>query len=62
MSGSHAHPTADELEDYARYGPGRVPERFAGLEEHLLVCEWCRERVEWVDEFIAEVRERLGEQ
>lgn len=53
------HPSDDELEQYSlgRLGDDRV----APLEEHLLVCEACRRRVEEFDEFVAVMRAALRE-
>ena len=49
MRESYRHMDADELERYS-LGNGS-PEETAGLEEHLLVCEQCRAKVDETDRF-----------
>jgi hypothetical protein len=54
-----SHPSDDDLEQYSL---GRLgEEQAAPLEEHLLVCETCRGRVEEFDEFVAAMRAALRE-
>jgi hypothetical protein len=49
------HIREDVLE---RYSMGRVPEEeAAGLEEHVLVCPECQDRLESIDDFIVAFRE-----
>jgi hypothetical protein len=49
------HVPEDSLELYSM---GRLPEaELEGVEEHLLLCEVCRSRVEELDEFIRTFRE-----
>lgn len=49
------HPSEDALDEYAL---GRLPEgQAAELEEHLLVCALCQDRLQEADEFIAVMRE-----
>lgn len=45
------HPKIEELEDYAF--DEMEESRLKQLEEHLLVCEFCRERVTEIDRDIA---------
>jgi len=53
------HPSDDELELYSL---GRMEEgQSRPVEEHLLVCEDCRRRVEEFDEFAAAMRAALRE-
>lgn len=53
------HPSDDELEQYSL---GRLgDDQAAPLEEHLLLCEACRRRVEEFDEFVAVMRTALRE-
>lgn len=54
-----SHPSDDELEQYSL---GRLgDDQAAPLEEHLLLCEACRRRVEEFDEFVAVMRAALRE-
>jgi hypothetical protein len=54
------HPSDDDLEQYSL---GRLgDEQATPLEEHLLVCEACRRRVEEFDEFVAVMRAALREE
>ena len=56
---SEQHPSDDEIELYAL---GRLAEaRVSTLEEHLLICEPCRARLEEMDEYVAAMRQALGE-
>ncbi len=49
------HPSEDALEQYAL---GSMPEEQAAeLEEHLLICATCQDRLQETDEFIAVMRE-----
>jgi len=49
------HTADDDLELYAL---ARLPESSAvGLEEHLLVCAQCRDRLVVWDEYVAAMRE-----
>ena len=51
------HASEDQLESYAL---GRLPQQeLAPLEEHLLVCEACQDRLREVDSFIAAFREAV---
>lgn len=53
------HPSDDDLEQYSL---GRLgEEQSTPLEEHLLVCDACRRRVEEFDEFVAVMRAALRE-
>ena len=48
------HLRADVLEDFAL---GRLPEKgVARVEEHLLVCDTCRNRLDNVEAFVISVR------
>ena len=48
------HIVAEELEDYAM---GRIPEAQAGeLEEHLLICATCRQRLQESDSYTSAMR------
>ena len=48
------HIGAEELEDYAM---GRIPEEQAGgLEEHLLICDACRQRLQEYDSYNSAMR------
>jgi hypothetical protein len=50
------HISEDELELYAVSRD--IPEsRFAALEEHLLVCEVCQDRLQELDEYVAAMRQ-----
>ena len=53
------HISEDTLELYSMGRLGEV--EAARLEEHLLVCEACRERLELDDEFIATLRQAVEE-
>jgi anti-sigma factor RsiW len=49
------HIGAEELEDYAM---GRIPEEQAGrLEEHLLICADCRQRLQEYDSYRSAMRQ-----
>ena len=48
---SGRHPSDDELEKYSISGERRA-EQVAGIEEHLLVCETCRNRLEEIDQYV----------
>lgn len=49
------HPSEDALEEYAL---GLLPEeQVAEIEEHLLICPDCQQRLQETDEFIAVMRE-----
>src|SRR6185295_11602084 len=49
------HIGAEELEDYAM---GRIPEEQSGrLEEHLLICATCRQRLEECDSYTSAMRQ-----
>jgi predicted anti-sigma-YlaC factor YlaD len=48
---SRWHPTDEELEKYSISG-GRQAEQVAAIEEHLLVCETCRNRLEEIDQYV----------
>ena len=56
---SNSHPTDEQLEDYSRYREAIAPERLAGVEEHLLVCERCREYLAEVDKVTDAIRQVL---
>jgi anti-sigma factor RsiW len=48
------HISEDWLE---RYSMGTLPEPQSGsLEEHLLICEDCQDRLRFLDQFIAAFR------
>jgi hypothetical protein len=50
-----AHLTDDELDDLVRK---TLPETaLARVEEHMLVCEFCRQRIEELDRFVASLRD-----
>lgn len=51
------HPSEDALELYALRRLAEGDE--APLEEHLLICEKCRNRLEEMDEYVAALREAL---
>jgi anti-sigma factor RsiW len=52
------HISEEVLEEYAL---GRLPEADAApVEEHLLVCAFCQERLQLTDEFIAALREAVA--
>lgn len=51
------HPSEDALELYALQRLAEEDE--APLEEHLLICEKCRNRLEEMDEFVAAMRAAL---
>ena len=52
------HPSDDDLEKYAM---GKLPEAEGGpIEEHLLFCELCRERLDDTDEFVAAMKAALA--
>lgn len=54
---SHRHPSEDLLEEYSF---GRLDERAAApLEEHLLLCERCRDSLELVEGFIQELKSAI---
>lgn len=54
MTNSTQHPTEDVLEEYHFQ---RLPEPQAeALEEHLLICGGCQERLERLEAFIGDVR------
>ena len=56
---SNRHMDADEIESYSM---GTLPEEERDrFEEHLLICEFCRNRVEKSDDYIAAMREAAGE-
>ncbi len=51
------HLTGDMLEAYAM---GKTPEAdLAGIEEHMLICERCRERLSATEVFLAALRDAL---
>jgi hypothetical protein len=55
---SYFHGTDDRLELYAR---GRLPESdLPVLEEHLMICTTCREKVDEIGDFALGMREALG--
>jgi hypothetical protein len=54
-----AHPTEQDIELYSM---GRLPEHAAAhMEEHLLLCGACRERLDEADEFVAAMQGALRE-
>jgi hypothetical protein len=54
-----SHSTDEVLEQYSL---GRLPEGEAThLEEHLLICTGCRQRLEDIDEFVLTIRQALTE-
>jgi hypothetical protein len=54
-----AHPTIDTLEFYSL---GRLTgPKLARVEEHLLVCDDCRDRVSFLDHYHATLKEALRE-
>jgi len=56
MRGADSGHIADEVIE--RYSMGKVPDvEAASLEEHILVCEQCQDRLEEVDRFIVALRE-----
>lgn len=53
------HPSDDELELYSM---GRAPEpESIGMEEHILVCARCQDRLREADEFVALMKETTKE-
>jgi len=53
-----AHIDEDTLE---RYAMNRLPEaEAAAVEEHLLVCQDCQDRLAGIDRFLADLRSALG--
>lgn len=56
---SLSHPSEDSLEVYAikRTSESETAE----VEEHLLICEWCRVRLTEIDQFVATARVVLAE-
>ena len=53
------HSTEQELIDYELGDLHEAQE--APLEEHLLICEWCRARLDIVHENMAAMRQALKE-
>ena len=52
------HPSEDDLEAYAMR---TLPEQEIGpLEEHLLICSACRDRLQGTDEYVAAMRAAAG--
>lgn len=52
------HISEELLDDYAL---GRLSEPdVAPVEEHLLICAFCQERLQLTDEFIAALREAVA--
>jgi anti-sigma factor RsiW len=52
------HASENDLEEYVL---GRLPEPdLASVEEHLFVCDRCRERLRALDEFIELLRVATG--
>ena len=52
------HIAEDVLEEYVRAklsDAGVIP-----VEEHLLICQRCRERVAWLDDFVGAIRAAAG--
>jgi len=50
----HSHPAEDVLEQYAM---GSLSEaEVVPVEEHLLVCQDCRQRLEFLDDFVGSIR------
>lgn len=47
------HIPADDLEGYAM---GSLPLEVGRVEEHLLICSECRERLKAADEYVAAMR------
>jgi anti-sigma factor RsiW len=48
------HISEDELD---RYAARSLPEsEAAAIEEHLLICEFCQDRLQLTDEFVAALR------
>jgi len=55
---NYPHVSADKLEKYAlARGSGTG---FAKVEEHLLICSACQERLSGIDEFIAVLKTALA--
>ena len=54
------HPSYEALEDYARNAVNSS-DVVTALEEHLLVCKWCRLRLRKTDQLIAILRHALAE-
>jgi len=55
----HRHMDPDEME---RYSLGNTSEdELAGLEEHLLVCESCRSRIDETDQYVASMTRAAAE-
>jgi len=52
------HIAEDVLEQYAMSKLGEA--EVIPVEEHLLICEQCRERVAWLDEFVRSMRAAAG--
>ena len=56
---NEVHPNEEQLE---RYAMGRLAEReLAPIEEHLLVCEACQERLEMAESLLPAMRRALRE-
>ena len=58
MRDVHRHMEGEELEQYS-IGTS-TPEQTAALEEHLLTCEECRNRLQHSDEYVRAVRSAAG--
>ena len=52
------HISEDELELYA-VSRGLPEGQLAVIEEHLLICEVCQDRLQELDEYVAAMREAL---
>jgi len=48
------HIAEDVLEQYAMAKLSEV--EVVPVEEHLLICEGCRERLAWLDDFVGSIR------
>jgi hypothetical protein len=57
LEGTVDHITEDDLDRYA--AASVLGEKAALIEEHLLVCEVCQDRLQLTDEFIAALRDTV---
>lgn len=52
------HIAEDALEEYVRAKLSEA--EIVPVEEHLLICQRCRERVAWLDDFVSAIRAAAG--
>jgi predicted anti-sigma-YlaC factor YlaD len=53
------HLSDEQIEDFTRLK--LTPSDLASVEEHLLICEWCRGSVLVVEEYAAMMRQALAD-